>query len=294
MFFLYERSFLNSNIFFRFCFFFLFQCFFYNNTFLSFEDKMNKLSAITFRSLSRVTFPLGFQSKEDINNASPYVALARTSGLILSSVIMLNKMKDFSGLPGMKYDEKNTDYYFNYASRKFLLTAVTLGSLFKMPFIESYAKDPDNSILSQINGFLYTFFNKKKTNNAQLAFLGISLLLFYVSNIKYVKLLDLEKEKHTFEFLKSEKNGIFETYQSKQISFYHEDKKELERQKKKIEALEEKIQKKISSQDFQKVSFIKKYLLFIDIGLFKTAVFDLKKEIDDYASSSIPLSGFPS
>lgn len=244
----------------------------------SYQEKMNTLSSASLKGLSYVLFPGGFQTKRDLDLATPLVGFFRTAGLVLPSFFILQKMNELFGLYGIKYDQRSSDYYSKYFSRKFLFATLTLTSFFKMNFIESMAHSPNFTALSKINSTLFSFFNSKKSNNIQLGLLGTSLLLFYFFNIRILKNFDLKEIKNRFEELKNKKEKIFQNFQVNEQS--EENINKINNLKKLIQDLEttlnERLEKLLQKQRINKINFLEKYMISLRLEIFNRYI----QEID--------------
>jgi hypothetical protein len=249
----------------------------------SYQGKMNILSSASLKGLSYLLFPGGFQTKQDLDLATPLVGFFRTVGLVLPSFFILQKMNELSGLYGIEYDQPSPDYYFKYFSRKFLFTTLTLTSFFKMKFIESMAYSPNLTALSKINSTLFSFFNSKKSNNIQLGLLGTSLLLFYFFNVRILKNFDLEAMQNRFEELKNKKEKAYqETNQSKENEGKENEENinKINNLKKLIQNLEttlnEPLEKLSQKNSINKINFLEKYMISLRLEIFNRYI----QEID--------------
>ncbi len=247
----------------------------------SYLEKMNTLSSASLKGLSYVLFPGGFQTKRDLDLATPLVGFFRTVGLVLPSFFILQKMNELFGLYGIEYDPRNHDYYSKYFSRKFLFTTLTLTSFFKMNFIESIADSSNLMALSKISSTLFSFFNSKKSNNIQFGLLGASLLLFYFANIHILKNFDLEKIKKSFEELQNKKEEVYQKFNlSEENEENKEDINKINKLKKLILDLEktlDKLLKKLTEKKQKsKINLLEKYMIVLKLEIFNRYI----QEID--------------
>lgn len=252
----------------------------------SYQEKMNTLSSSTLKGLSYVLFPGGFQTKRDFDSATPLVGFFRIVGLKLPSFFILQKINELSGLYGIEYDQRSSNYYSKYFSRKFLFVTLILTSFFKMKLIESMAHSPNLTALSKISSTLFSFFNSKKSNNIQLGLLGTSLLLFYFFNIRILKDFNLEEIKSTFEKLKNKKKEVYQKLdKNKENEESKENINKINNLKKLIQDLEttllettlnERLEKLSKNKPIKKINFLEKYMISLRLEIFNRYI----QEID--------------
>lgn len=255
---------------------------------LPYQEKINALSAASLKGLSYVVFPGGFQTKQDLDLGTPLVGFLRVAGLVIPSFFILQKMDELSGLHGIKYDNRNLDYYSKYFSRKFLFAMVTLTSFFKMNFIKSMACSADATALSKINSILFSFFNNKKSNNIQFGLLGLSLVLFYLVNIRTLKQFDIEEIKIWLNSLQDKKQKVYENVENDNKNINKDNQKKINQLKaiteELVKTLTEQLTKIHNKEDKNKISFLEKYMIVLRLEIFNRRIQEINFFVKNFQS----------